>query len=229
MGCVQSQAVNPSKPKQRAGKGEAGEGVDIKVFGEKEPDEATTLIRALGEDEPDEATTLDEALGEDDEATAYNNIGLDYDLAYYKRERKGTKEMALEHLENNLAIQIKTMGRDHMDVATIHGDIGGVYETQRMFEMALEQYEKCLAIQIKRLGVGHVLVAETKLKIATLLVLQVNHVRAGVLFRESAAIYRTVHGAEHSKTRDALHRASSSEAVAIMMKSNPGIQHASTS
>ena len=77
--------------------------------------------------------------------------------------------------------------------------------------MALQQHEKCLAIIIKALGEDHPDVADTYNNVANTtynmaisLVEQGELARAGGLFRECAAIYSKVLGAEHEETLDAL-------------------------
>jgi tetratricopeptide (TPR) repeat protein len=159
-------------------------------------------IKELGEDHPDVATT-------------YSNIGI----AYHKQ---GKHEIALVQLEKCFAIQIKTLGEDHLDVANTHLNIGNVYFDQRMFKLAVEHCEKRLAIQIKVLRTDHMHVGDTKMKLGKLLVIltfsvnPVNHKRAGVLYRESAAIYRKVHGPKHKTTLDAIGLAEVSEKIAGM-------------
>ena len=59
----------------------------------------------------------------------------------------------------------------------------------------------------KSLGNGHVNVANTKYNIALLYRRQGNTIQARNLFREAAAVYTAVYGANHSETIDALDQA----------------------
>ena len=77
--------------------------------------------------------------------------------------------------------------------------------------MALEQHGKSLAITIKVLGEDHPSVAATyhnmaicKFNMALSLGKQGELARAGGIFRESAAIYSKMFGAEHVMTLNAL-------------------------
>jgi len=92
-------------------------------------------------------------------------------------------------------------------VATTYNNIALVHDKQGKDEMALELYDKSLAIKIKALGEDHPSVADSKYDMAGSLAKQGELARAGVLVRESAAIYSKVHGAEHEKTLDALQKA----------------------
>ena len=110
-----------------------------------------------------------------------------------------------------LAIQFKALGERHPSVATTFHNIGFVYRQQGKHEMALEQYAKCLAIKITALGEDHPDVAKTynsvavaKCDMADVLEKQGELARAGGLFRESAAIFSKVHGAQHEETLGAL-------------------------
>jgi len=148
-------------------------------------------IKALGEGHPEVATT-------------YSNIAVVY-------RKQGKYEMALGQYAKCLSIEIKALGEGHPDVAITYGNIAVVYGKQGKHEMALEQYAKGLSIRIKALGEGHPDVATaytnigvTKCNMADVLEDQGELARAGGLFRESAAIFSKVHGAEHEDTLDAI-------------------------
>ena len=94
-----------------------------------------------------------------------------------------------------------------MDVARTYGNIGNVLERQGKLQEALESNQKALEIFRTSLGDSHVSSANTKYNMALIHRNQGENNQARILFREAAAVYAQVHGAEHSETIDALSQA----------------------
>ncbi len=90
-------------------------------------------------------------------------------------------------------------------------NIGNVLSAQSDYENALVHLQKALKIQEVALGPSHAAVADTKYNIACLYRDQGDKVQARALFREAAAVYTTVYGADHSETVDALDQAEEDE------------------
>ena len=67
----------------------------------------------------------------------------------------GSYDKALEYYEKCLAIEFKTLGREHPDVANSYNNIGSIWDDKDEYDKALEYYEKSLAIYLKTLGGEH--------------------------------------------------------------------------
>ena len=70
-------------------------------------------------------------------------------------DKQGKYGEALELHEQSVAILIKVLGKDHVDVAASYNNMAGVYSKQGKYGEALELHEQSLAIRIKVLGKDH--------------------------------------------------------------------------
>ena len=69
-----------------------------------------------------------------------NNIGLVY-------ADQGKKDEVLEYFNKSLDIvKLKTLGKDHLDVATSYGTIGSIYEEQGKYEKVFEYDNKAFKL-----------------------------------------------------------------------------------
>ena len=75
---------------------------------------------------------------------------------------------SLRMYEQSVAIRIKVLGKDHVDVAASYMGMANVYEAQGKYGEALELYEQSLAIRIKVFGKDHRKVAELQRAIESL-------------------------------------------------------------
>ena len=74
---------------------------------------------------------------------------------------KGDTDGALEMYQKCLAIDEKSLGKDHPSTATIYINIGSVMRAKGDKNGAMEMLQKCLAIQEKSLGKDHPSTANT--------------------------------------------------------------------
>ena len=75
---------------------------------------------------------------------------------------------SLRMYEQSVAIFIKVLGKDHVDVAKSYNNMAVVYRAQGKYGEALELYEQSLAIRIKVFGKEHRKVAELQRAIESL-------------------------------------------------------------
>jgi len=130
-------------------------------------------------------------------ATSYNKIGTVY-------HKQGQYAEALEYWQKSLAIRIRVLGHDHVDVVALYNNIGSVYKAQGQYAEALEYHQKSLAIRIRVLGHDHVEVADSKYNMVELYVQQDKTQEAReLLILECHYIYAQVYGADHEETLDA--------------------------
>ncbi|XP_068688414.1 uncharacterized protein [Montipora foliosa] len=92
----------------------------------------------------------------------YNELGHIHQVMSELREAK-------EYHDRALAIRIKILGSQHIDVATSYNNIGSVLRAQGDLEQAKEYHDRALAIQIEKLGSQHIDVATSYNNIATVL------------------------------------------------------------
>ncbi|CAH3152958.1 unnamed protein product [Porites lobata] len=67
--------------------------------------------------------------------------------------------VAKTYLENSLAVRIRLLGDQNVDVASGYNDLALVYKALGDFERAKEYQQRALAIKLKKLGAEHVSVA----------------------------------------------------------------------
>ena len=78
----------------------------------------------------------------------YNNLGLVHgDL--------GNRKEAEECQEHALAIRLKKLGPDHLDVATCYSNLGHVHRALGNLEQAKENHDRALTIRLNKLGPDH--------------------------------------------------------------------------
>ena len=75
---------------------------------------------------------------------------------------------SLRMYEQSVAILIKVLGKDHVDVATSYMNMANVYYEQGKYGEALELHEQSVAIKIKVLGKDHVDVLNSQKSIVRL-------------------------------------------------------------
>jgi tetratricopeptide (TPR) repeat protein len=92
------------------------------------------------------------ALTDDDRTFAY---GLLASACDEKGEEHEWNEKEIQCYEKALAIQLKTLGAEHPDIATSYNNIGSAYRKEGECDKAVGYYEQALAIQIKVLGLEH--------------------------------------------------------------------------
>jgi len=81
-----------------------------------------------------------------------NEIGFIYDkLAEYKK--------AIDYYEKALAIDLKTYGKEHPDVAIDWNNLGNAWDSLGEYKKAIDYYNKALAIDLKTYGKEHPKVA----------------------------------------------------------------------
>ena len=67
--------------------------------------------------------------------------------------------VAKTYLENSLAIRIRLLGDQNVDVATSYGNLASIHKALGDLEQAKEYQQRGLAIFLKKLGAEHVSVA----------------------------------------------------------------------
>ena len=92
-------------------------------------------------------------------------------------------------------------------VASTYNNMANVHQQLGNLDESLNLYQKSLDIKIQCHGNEHASVADTKYNIACLYRMQGDNIQAKKLFQEAAAVYRTVYGANHTETVDALNQA----------------------
>ena len=61
----------------------------------------------------------------------------------------GDYEKAVEYYNNSLSINLKTLGKNHPNVAVAHNNLGVLYRAKGDNEKALEHHTKSLSIRLK--------------------------------------------------------------------------------
>ena len=69
--------------------------------------------------------------------------------------RKGDYDKAVNYYEKCLAIELKTLGTTHTDLATTYNNLGSAYEKKGVPDKAIGYYEKCLSIELETLPFDH--------------------------------------------------------------------------
>jgi tetratricopeptide (TPR) repeat protein len=117
-----------------------------------------------------------------DMAATYSDLGSTFEEVLTENNRNcffpnDKLDEAMQMYEKCLAIQLKTLGPDHSNVASTYMRMGIIrrcygktYESQKMLRESLEMHRKCLTIQLKTFGPEHRSLANTYMAMgATLL------------------------------------------------------------
>ena len=91
-------------------------------------------------------------------ASSYYNVGT---LHHHLGDLKKAKECH----DSALAILLKKLGPDHVDVANSYNNLGTVHYHLGDLQQAKELHDRALAIRLKKLGPDHVHVASSDKKV----------------------------------------------------------------
>ncbi|XP_068687772.1 uncharacterized protein [Montipora foliosa] len=92
-----------------------------------------------------------------------------YEVLGNVHQRMGEFQESKEYHVRALAIRIRKLGSQHIDVATSYNNVASVLRAQGDLEQAKEYVDRALAIQIEQLGSQHIDVATSYNNIATVL------------------------------------------------------------
>jgi tetratricopeptide (TPR) repeat protein len=113
-------------------------------------------------------------------------------------ERFSNYNKALEYHEKSLEIRKKTVGENHLDVASSYNSIAFLWHSKGDFDLALEYSEKSLEIKLETIGDNHTAVAISFNNIGIIWNSKGNNVKALEYFNKSLEIIIKKVGENHS-------------------------------
>lgn len=149
---------------------------------------------ADAEAELTKALAIAEGFGERDPRLARTLHNLGYIL-----RAEGRLALAEPHYLRALALQEKTLGSDHLDVALTLNNLAGLYRETGAYDKAEPLYLRSLQIRERRLGPTHPEVADSLNNLAGLLRIEGRNVEAEALGARAIAIMETADGGDPSK------------------------------
>ncbi len=168
------------------------------------------LEKALGPDHPDVARTLASL------ADLYQSHTFDEWLAKSNGGRiEGDYAKAEALYKRSIAISVKALGADHLDVARTLASLASLSESQRDQSKAVQLYERSLAISERALGPDHPDLIPCLGKLANLYwnqgtwnggrnLLQGDYPKAVLLYERSQAVLEKALGPNHPRVADGL-------------------------
>ncbi|RDD39302.1 Nephrocystin-3 [Trichoplax sp. H2] len=109
-----------------------------------------------------QAATQIQSIQESSESRLYLEYDLYFDMANcYLKENELMKASLRREIADILSkklldeIKLEQLGDDHLEIATLYGNIGLVYSKQGKYDEALSMYNKSLKIKLAHLGNNH--------------------------------------------------------------------------
>jgi tetratricopeptide (TPR) repeat protein len=117
-------------------------------------------------------------------------------------ERFGHYDLALDFFQQCLDIQLKTLGKEHPDVATSYNNIGSAWRKKGDYDKALDFYQQCLDIELKTLGKEHPYVASSYRNIGSAWNYKGDHDKALDFYQQCLDIRLKTLGKKHPDLAD---------------------------
>jgi tetratricopeptide (TPR) repeat protein len=133
-----------------------------------------------------------------DDSTMQVDILRNLAKLYYAQDDYKEAE---QFLQRALAIDEKTLGPNHPEVATSLNNLANLYYYQGKYEQAEPLFQRAIAIGEKGLGPEHHTLATRLNNLATLYHDQGKYEQAELLFQHAIAIYMKTFGPHHPTTQ----------------------------
>lgn len=166
-----------------------GRGAVLRSRGEY-PDAESELLQALALAEQRFGAASIETAG------ALNALAMTYKYWGHFDEGRRVYERAL-------AILVRAFGEEHMDVATVHHNLGGLEHARRDFEAAEPHARKSVELRRRLLGADHVATAEDEAAWAPILHALGRDKEAEALLRKAITILGRALGPDHPEVAGA--------------------------
>ena len=114
----------------------------------------------------------------------------------------GRYKEAESHYNRAMAIRVKELGPDHLDVADIHNDLAYLYMRMERYKEAESHYNRAMAIRVKELGPDHLDVADIHNDLAYLYMRMERYKEAESHYNRAMAIRVKELGPDHLDVAD---------------------------